>query len=67
MMQKKYQTFTEWFHEIENYGTRSERFFDELTNASPERIEEWMKTAWQLGSESKNTDSIKQKFDSESG
>lgn len=40
--------FLEWFHEIEAYGLRSERFYDE-TAANPARGYEWLKAAFDAG------------------
>ena len=40
--------FLEWFHEIEAYGLRSERFYDETT-ANPARGYEWLKAAVEAG------------------
>ena len=32
MTREFYNTFEDWFEEIENYGQRSERFYGELPN-----------------------------------
>lgn len=42
----KYTKFEDWFHEVENYSTRSERFYDEFKNMTPERAKEWLQSAW---------------------
>jgi len=64
---KPYESFFDWFHEVENYGMRSERFYEEFANMTPQRAVEWMQTAWRLGAESKSKDAIREKFDSECG
>ena len=63
----QYTTFFDWFHEVENYGMRSERFYEEFQTMRPQRMIEWMQTAWRLGAESKSKDTIRNKFDSECG
>ncbi len=51
-----YNSFDDWFYEIENYSTRSERFFGEAQCPDPFRktqiMIEWLKTAWDLGKQS---------------
>ena len=43
-----YGSFDDWWEELENYSTRSERAYDELgSNALT-----WLKTAWSLGEKS---------------
>lgn len=45
----KYAKFEDWFDEIENYGMRSERFYDEfseLDHIKRERMIEWLEAAW---------------------
>ena len=49
-----YPTFEDWFYEIENYGFRSERFFQHLDLISNTRerndfIENWMRAAFESG------------------
>lgn len=45
-----YETFDDWFYEIENYGTRSERFFEEWDNGmDPKRMIEWLIAAYDCG------------------
>jgi hypothetical protein len=50
----EYPTFDDWFYEIENYGFRSERFFQHLDLISNTRerndfIENWMRAAFESG------------------
>jgi hypothetical protein len=50
----EYPTFEDWFYEIENYGFRSERFFQHLDLISNTRerndfIENWMRAAFESG------------------
>lgn len=45
----KYDSFDDWFWEIENFATRGERFYDELQNITPDRAVEWLKAAWECG------------------
>jgi hypothetical protein len=42
----QYDKFEDWFHEVENYATRSERFYDEFMHMTPERAIEWLQSAW---------------------
>ena len=50
-----YETFEHWFDEIENYGFRSERFFQHLEaiiDDEPRRTEfitNWMRAAFEAG------------------
>ena len=49
-----YETFDDWFNEIENYSFRSERFFQhlELLTNEVERTEfitNWMRAAFESG------------------
>jgi hypothetical protein len=52
-----YETFDDWFDEIENYSFRSERFFQHLdlfnstvcTNQRNEFITNWMRAAFEAG------------------
>lgn len=48
----KYEKFEDWFWEIENYGTRGERFYDELRTMKPERAFEWLRAVWDCARES---------------
>jgi hypothetical protein len=51
-------TFEEWLSEIENYGTRYERFLEEWDHGmSVERMKEWLKSAYEMGlDEGKNNE-----------
>ena len=43
-------TYEEWMNEIENYGTRYERFREEWDNdMDVNRMEEWLKSAYNMG------------------
>ena len=42
------QEILEWFNQIESYGLRSERFYDETTH-NPARGYEWLKAAFEAG------------------
>jgi hypothetical protein len=52
-----YETFDDWFDEIENYSFRSERFFQHLdlfnstvcTDQRNEFITNWMRAAFEAG------------------
>jgi len=45
-------TYEEWMNEIENYGTRFERFLEEWDNGMDvQRMEEWLKSAYNMGLE----------------
>ena len=44
-------TYDDWMNEIENYGTRRERFLNEWDHGmSDKRMEEWLKAAYDMGS-----------------
>jgi len=50
----EYPTFDSWFNEIENYGFRSDRFFQHLDLISDkyernEFIENWLRAAFESG------------------
>jgi hypothetical protein len=50
----EYPTFDAWFNEIENYGFRSDRFFQHLDLISDkyernEFIENWLRAAFESG------------------
>lgn len=54
----KYEEFNDWFLEIENYGTRAERFYEDLENVNSElgRISNgllWLQAAFEAGRMSK--------------
>lgn len=44
--------FFDWFHEIENYSTRSDRFYEEFNGMTMERATEWLKSAFEMGRKS---------------
>jgi hypothetical protein len=49
-----YPTFEDWFNEIENFGYRSERFFQHLELLKSERerrefCENWLRAAFECG------------------
>ncbi len=47
---KKYETFSDWFGEIENYGMRLERFYGEFATVDSlqrERMIVWLQAAWE--------------------
>ena len=50
----EYPTFEDWFNEIENFGYRSERFFQHLELLKSERerrdfCENWLRAAFECG------------------
>lgn len=50
MSREFYNTFEEWFDEIENYATRGERFLDEFDNPEHQRRAiEWLRSAFECG------------------
>jgi hypothetical protein len=49
----KYESFDEYFNEIENYGLRSERFFQEFNGMTPRRAVEWLRAVWNCARETK--------------
>ena len=49
-------TYNEWMNETENYATRYDRFLEEWDNGiSVERMEEWLKAAYDMGLEHNQT------------
>ena len=53
-MKYKYETFKDYFEEIENYCLRLERFHDEfqaLDHIKRERMVEWLQAAFECGRE----------------
>ena len=53
-MQHKYPEFDNYIFEIENYGTRLERFHDEFQHLdipTTQRIMEWMRASWNCARE----------------
>jgi hypothetical protein len=44
-------SFDDWFYEVENYGLRAERFYEDLQRAmdDPTRMVEWLKAAYEQG------------------
>lgn len=59
----KYSSFDNWFMEIENYGLRAERFYEEFPNMKPERAVEWLRAAWLCSRQ----DDVRDQFEKESG
>jgi hypothetical protein len=58
-MSNKYETFDDWFNEIENYGTRMERFLDEFgQHQGRERMIEWLRASWECAREEKNKSDV---------
>ena len=55
-MKYKYETFEDWFDEIENYGTRSERFLSTLPNdiVLSDSMIQWLRAAFDCGREDDN-------------
>ena len=55
-MKYKYETFEDWFDEIENYGTRSERFLSTLPNdiMLSDSMIQWLRAAFDCGREDDN-------------
>ena len=56
-------TFIDWFHELEGYGLRSERFYDSLTafrsqEASHTSLKIWLETAYNAGREQMKKEAI---------
>lgn len=56
-MQHKYQEFDDYLFEIENYGTRFERFHEEFQHIdipTKQRIIDWMQASWNCAREEKD-------------
>jgi hypothetical protein len=60
---KQYKDFNSWFHEVENYGMRSERFYEEFQDMTPQRAIEWLRAVWECA----RNDEVRAKFDEECG
>jgi len=43
--------FDDWFYEMEGYGFRAERFWDDFERQDRVAMIEWLKTACQMGYE----------------
>lgn len=57
-----YNTFDEWLYEIENYGTRFERFLNEWDDGMNEkRALEWLRAAWMCARQ----DDVREQFERE--
>jgi len=53
----KYPEFDDYWHEIENYGTRGERFYNEFEHIDSDtryRIIEWLQASWYCAREVQN-------------
>lgn len=46
------QKFEEYFHELEGFGLRSERFYDDVRTADPEIMTRWLRAAFEQGAKS---------------
>lgn len=45
-----YASFDDWFQEMEGYGLRAERYYEDCENGAESKVmTEWVRTAWQLG------------------
>lgn len=54
---KKYKNIDDWWNEIENFGLRMERFFEEfdhLSNEDQQKIKKWVESAWLCANEKKD-------------
>ena len=60
-------TFEDWFNEIENFGLRSERFYEQLDllagGAPQDGIINWLRAAYTAGREHENLDWIQSHWD----
>ena len=61
----KYDKFEDWFHEIENYSTRSERFYDEFMHMTPERAIEWLQSSWDCSRSYTPKTQVKERIENE--
>lgn len=41
--------FEDWFHQIEAYSTRSERFWEDMKRPDADQIEDWLRAAYHAG------------------
>lgn len=46
------QKFEEYFHQLEGFGLRSERFYDDVKAADPEMMTRWLRAAFTAGADS---------------
>jgi hypothetical protein len=49
----EYPTFEDYFHEIENYGFRSERFLNGYRTMDQFMVVEWLRAAFECGRKTK--------------
>jgi len=47
----KYENFDDWFHEMEGYSFRSERFFDVFKTMTPQNAKDWLRASWDCARE----------------
>ena len=56
------KAFDEYFNEVENYGLRSERFFEDVQHAfvkgDTEVIVKWMKASFEMGARAMAQDTV---------
>lgn len=59
-MKYKYETFEDWFDEVENYGTRSERFLSVLPDdiMLSDSMILWLRAAFDCGREKDYNENI---------
>ena len=59
-MTAKYNTFEEWFTELEGFGTREERFENAVYSCDVLQMKVWLKQAWELGKASSESETPEQ-------
>lgn len=45
-------TFEDWFYELEGFGLRAERFYDDFIDGDMEKMIKWLEAAYDSGKES---------------
>lgn len=58
-----YKDFDAWFWELEGFGTRGERFFEELKHMDEKRALEWLRACWMCARQ----DDMRDQFERECG
>jgi len=52
------QKFEEYFNELEGFGLRAERFYDDVEHASPEQMKKWLYAAFIQGARTMAQDTV---------
>lgn len=50
-MKNKFDSFDDWFNQLESYHLLSERFYEEYENMDVNRIVDWLRAAFEAARE----------------